>query len=279
MARYYFFDRGKIIRELAACAYEVAIDVRAWFPTFISVLWQAKIPVRIGFNRLGLGPLLTHPFEHRYDRRHELEYQFELLKAIGVGSSVFKLAQPSLVPILPEAVAEANALVGALPRYHVLHMAASTPTRDWPHERWQELARSLVARGITPVLSGSGQRDASMTARLAGSVPGCVDVCNRLSWNGLVAMIAGAELVYSVETSVGHVAAAMKRPVVAIYGGMTDPVQWKPYSETAAVATKLLNCHPCFIKQGCSGRECLTELNTETVITIANRLTKNIGLI
>jgi ADP-heptose:LPS heptosyltransferase len=275
LTQYYVFDRGKAIRELSTCAYDVAIDVRAWFPNFISVLSRVKIPISIGFNRMGLGRLLTHPCEHRYDRRHELEYQFELLKFIGVERSSLWLAQPSLPPILPAAISEAKAVVGNLERYHVLHMAASTSTRDWPFERWKMLALSLVDRGITPVLTGYGPRDAAMNARIAYAVPGCVDACDRLSWNGLVAMIAGAELVYSVETSVGHVAAALKRPVVAIYGGMADPRHWKPYGDNSIVATKLMNCNPCFNKKGCNRRECLVQLETEEVISIATQLIHN----
>ncbi len=272
LGRYGFVDQTRVIREVAACKYDVAVDVRAWFPNFSLILWRANIPVRIGFDRAGFGPLFTHPFKHHYDRRHELEYQFELLQALGVEPSSFALARPSLPPVTPAANAEAESLVGASRRYHVLHMASSTPSRDWPSAHWQDLARSLVARGITPVLTGRGARDATLTAVVVSAVPGCIDASNRLSWDGLVALIAGAELVYSVETSVGHVAAAMGKSVVAIYGGMADPMHWKPFGETAVVATKLLDCHPCFIKQGCITRECLTQLDTDSVITIANRL-------
>ena len=276
LARYYLADRGNMVRELGASGYDTAIDVRAWFPNFVTVLWQAKIPTRIGFDRVGFGPLLTVPMKFRYERRHELEYQLELLQAIGARPSSFLLAHPSLPPVTPGAAAEAVALVGDAKRYHVLHMAAGTATRDWPNEHWRELAQSLTARGVVPVLTGRGPRDAAMTAHVARAVPGCIDACDRLSWGGLVALIAGAELVYSVDTSVGHVAAALKRPVVAIYGGMSDPYHWKPYGDTAMVATNLVHCHPCFMKNGCPGRECLTDLETRSVISIANQLAEKV---
>lgn len=273
LVQYSLIDQKKIISELAEQKYDVAIDVRSWFPNFVPALWRANIPVRVGFDRVGFGPLLTHPFSHCYNRRHELEYQFELLQVLGVKSSALTLAHPSLPPVTTAAATEAKAIVGSSRRYRVLHVASSTPSRDWPSEHWQELARNLVAQGITPVLTGRGPRDAILTAKIGNTVHGCINSCDRLSWGGLVALIAGAELVYSVETSVGHVGAALQKPVVAIYGGMADPMHWKPYGDHTAVATRLLNCHPCFTKQGCSTRDCLTKLDVGAVTAMADRLT------
>ena len=275
--RYSMVDRRRVARELAEHKYDAAIDVRAWFPNFISVLWRAGIPARIGFDRVGLGPLLTHPFKHRYHRRHELEYQFELLGALGVPPDSFSLAHPVLAPVTPGAAAEARQVLGAAVKYRVLHMASSTSSRDWPAQRWRELAQSLVAQGITPVLTGRGDRDAALASEVVRSVPGCVDATGRLGWSGLVALIAGAELIYSVETSVGHVGAALNKPVVAIYGGMADPMHWRPYGNTVEVATNLLDCHPCFVKRGCRSRPCLTLLETRTVVASANQLLKQVA--
>ena len=269
---YSFIDKKRIISEIRDQSYDVTIDVRSWFPNFITILWQADIPVRIGYNRVGFGPLLTHSFNYRYNRRHELEYQFDLLIALGVDPSALALAKPCLPPVSAASTNEAQSIVSSLTRYRVLHVASSTPSRDWPIANWQTLAHNLIARNIIPVLTGKGQRDLMLTSQIAKAVPNCIVACDHLSWGGLVALIAGAEMVYSVETSVGHVAAALGKPVVSIYGGMADSMHWKPYGNTAIVATNNLSCSPCFIKQGCRTRECLTQLNVDVVTATANKL-------
>jgi ADP-heptose:LPS heptosyltransferase len=262
-------ERKRVIKELQTCKYDVAIDLRAWFPNSVTLLSAARIPIRIGYNRLGFGPLLTHPLSYHYDRRHELEHQLDLLGCLSVSSEAASRAWPILPPVSKASRMEVESLLGNVRRFRVLHPGASTPIKDWPLVRWTELAQTLLEQQITPVLTGRGVRDASLINEIMQAVPGCVNACNKLTWNGLAELIGRAELVYSVDTSVGHVAAALRRPVVAIYGGTADPRHWKPFGASAVAATNELPCHPCFRKKGCSTRTCLTGLSLMQVESAA----------
>lgn len=264
--QYYLEDKKKVIREISMLEYDVAIDVRSWFPNLIPILWQSNIPIRIGYNRVGFGPLLTHSIDYGYNRRHELEHQFELLRILGVESSALQMAKPILPPVSEEAAHEAHLLVSSLKRYRVLHVASSTPSRDWPISEWQLLAKNLIARNITPVFTGRGPRDALLISEIVKAAPSSINACNLLSWDGLVALVERSEMIYSVETSIGHMAAALGRPVVSIYGGMADPLHWKPYGDRVVMVTNLLSCTPCFKKYGCDTRECLNQLSVRQVI-------------
>jgi ADP-heptose:LPS heptosyltransferase len=261
----YYRERRRAIDELRECRYDLAIDLRAWFPNFVSLLWAARIPLRVGYDRVGFGSFLTHRLSYRYDRRHEIEHYLDLLKPLSIPAKALAHAWPNLPPIPKSAAAEAAAVLGGARRFRVLHPAASTPTRDWPIDCWKMLAEDLLQQGITPVLTGRGVRDGEITGTIATAVPGCINACNRLSWRGLVALIGKAELVYSVETSIGHVAAAFRRPTVSICGGMSDPLHWKPFGANAVVATNALPCHPCFSNKGCATRGCLTGLSVAQV--------------
>jgi ADP-heptose:LPS heptosyltransferase len=264
-------ERSRVIRELQRCKYDVAVDLRAWLPNSVTLLAAAGIPIRVGYDRLGFGPLLTHRLSYRYDRRHELEHQLDLLGFLSISADAASRAWPTLPPASETGSTEVNSLLGNVKRFRVLHPAASTPTRDWPLALWKTLAQELLEQQVTPVLTGRGVRDASLVDEIVRAVPGCVNACNKLSWGGLTELVRRAELVYSVETSVGHVAAALQRPVVAIYGGMADPRHWKPFGANAVVATNELPCHPCFNKEGCSTRACLTELSLERVHSAARK--------
>ncbi|HEX6980246.1 MAG TPA: glycosyltransferase family 9 protein [Alphaproteobacteria bacterium] len=261
----YYRERRRVIDELRDCRYDLAIDLRAWFPNFISLLRAARIPLRVGYDRVGFGSFLTHRLSYRYDRRHEIEHYLDLLRSLPVPAQALAHAWPNLPPVPESAAAEATAVLGDVRRFRVLHPAASTPARDWPIDCWKMLAQELLKEGITPVLTGRGVRDADIARAIAAAVPGCINACDRLSWGGLAALIHKAELVYSVETSIGHVAAAFLRPTVSICGGMADPSHWKPFGANAVVATNALPCHPCFNSKGCATRGCLTGLSVAQV--------------
>lgn len=252
-----------LVRELRAADYDIAIDVRSWFPNLVPILWMSCIPVRVAYDRVGGGPLLTHRLRYAYDRRPELESQLDLLRAIGLPQGSLAQAWPSLAPPSEAGVQEARALVGVAPRYRVLHPMSSTSARDWGVENWQSLTQELLACGVTPVVTGSGKRDKAFADAIAAAAPGCLNAVDRLSWSGLVATIQGAEAVYAVETSIGHVASALRRPVISIYGGMADPMHWAPLG--AVVATRVLPCHPCINKAGCATRECLAGITVDDV--------------
>ncbi len=259
----YWINYRRMLGVLREATYDVAIDARAWFPNHVALLWLAGIPVRAGYDRVGFGPTLTHRLRYRASRRHELDYQLDLLRVLGISSKILALARPAIV--LPDnaARARARAIVAPATRYRILHPASSTPVRDWPITNWIELAHHLVKKGMLPVVTGRGPRDLAIAEAITAAVPGVCNACNRIDWDTLVALIEGAEYIYSVETSIGHLGAALGRPVVSIYGGMADPAHWAPIG--ARIVTHPLPCFPCFQKNGCATRACLTGITVAMV--------------
>lgn len=261
----------KMAQELGSIGYDTAIDVRAWFPNLIPVPFKAHIPNRIGFGRVGGAAMLTRAMPYQYDRRHELEHQLDLLRAIDIREEFISYAAPSLPPISQDGSKELQSLIGGIDHFRVLHPGASTSLRDWNIASWRKLALKLVATGITPVVTGHGERDSKIVAAVTQGIMPAINACNALSWSGLVGLINKAEVVYSVETSIGHIAWALGKPVVSITGGMTDPCHWAPL--TSYVATNPMPCSPCLRKEGCKTRNCLTGLTVNDVeIAVANLL-------
>lgn len=256
-----------MIRELRSTDYDMAIDLRTWFPNFVPLAWLARIPVRAAYDRLGFGPVLTHRLRYGYERRHEVDYYLELLRAVGVPAASLALASPNLKPHADKAQNEASALLGEVTRFRVIHPCGSTPVKNWVLESWCALGNELTAAGITPVITGSGPKEQAVADAIAADVPGSINAVDKVSWAGLLALLGRAEAVYAVDTSVGHAASALGRPVISITGGTADPVHWAPFG--AAVATHLLPCHPCIDKNGCAARSCLTELSVDAVRSAA----------
>ncbi len=272
-ALHYASERRRVIEELRLQRYDVAIDVRMWFPNFISLLWSAGIPVRVGFNRVGFGPTLTHVGQATYGGRHELEDQLGLIRLICDNPSQSDAARPALPPSAAQAVQEVESLLGHdHPPFIVLHMGSSMPTRDWPEPKWRELAGRLAGAGYRLVFTGVGERERRNIEIATRGLTNYVNACDRVSWGALVELVRRAEMVYSTETSVGHVAVAVDTPVVAIYGGTAEPARFKPYGPLCEVVTHEPQCFPCLRKHGCRPMTCLTQLSVDTVWSASTRL-------
>ncbi len=254
----------QVIRDLRVENYDLAIDLRAWFPNFISItLQKAEIPIRIGYDRVGGGSLLTHAYKYQYDRRHELHHQLDLLKPLSIEPDLLEKAKPCLPSPTREDIEQTKTFLHELTRFCILHPGSGSPVKDWPEHNCIKLAQNLIDRGIVPVITGRGTRDAAIARAIALGVPSAINLCDVLSWENLLTVIGRAEVVVSVDTSVGHIASAMGTRVISVYGGMADPLHWAPLG--AQIVANPISCYPCFKKNGCSHRSCLTGITVDQV--------------
>lgn len=125
---------------------------------------------------------------------------------------------------------------GASERYLVLHAGASSPARRWPVDRWARVTSVLVDRGWRVVLTGSVDERSRCTAiAVAAAVgnsaavdgAGVVNLAGAQDLPALAATVAGAELVISGDTGVGHLATAYGVPSVLLFGPV-PPRWWRP---------------------------------------------------
>jgi heptosyltransferase I len=104
--------------------------------------------------------------------------------------------------------------------------------KQWPAERFAELAVELGRRGFRTVVNVSGAEDRVAAGVVASSAHYAVGVGMNLVQ--LIAMTRRASAVIAGDTGPLHLAAAMGRPVVALFGP-TDPARNGPYGTRSAV--------------------------------------------
>jgi ADP-heptose:LPS heptosyltransferase len=155
----------------------------------------------------------------------------------------------------------------------VLNIGASWSSKLWASERWSELARRLAQElGLSVHLSG-GREDlaaADAIARSAG-VP-VVSHAGTFTLRETAGLLASAELVISGDTGPLHMAVALGRPVVALFGA-ADPRRTAPFGRPEAVVRNPVECSPCR-KRVCPvpGHPCMSGLSTEAVLSRAGKL-------
>jgi ADP-heptose:LPS heptosyltransferase len=144
---------------------------------------------------------------------HEVRRWCDLLAWHGIESDPndLGLARPATPSPAPGAI--------------VVHPGAKDPARRWPPERFAEVARKLANQVV--VTGNESERPlAEAVAQQANLAPGAV-LAGRLDLAELAALVAGARLVISNDTGVGHLATAYGTPSVVLFGP-TDPSVWGP---------------------------------------------------
>ncbi len=251
-------------RDLRRDRYDLVIDVQGLFRS-ASFAFLTGAPIRIGFaNARELAWMFyTHRIPVPTMDQHAVDRYLSLLPAIGCPSSPVEFPFP-----LTDAHRQAaRGMLGTIARFAVLCPGANWATKRWPIERFADLVRPLKDRfGLDCVVAGGPE-----VADLGNRIPGTTNLCGKTSLMQLAALFEAASLVIANDSGPMHIASALGRPLVAIFGP-TNPIRTGPYGRMETVVRANLDCMPCYSRT-CTkhNHRCLQELGIEPVLATAQQ--------
>lgn len=141
--------------------------------------------------------------------------------------------------------------------------------KRWPARHFAELARELMAArpGVQIAMLGSPKDKAAGDEVLAaaGAGPNLFNLAGATTLDEAIALIARADGVVANDSGLLHIASALNRPVVALYGP-TDPDHAPPFSDLAASISLRLDCSPCRQRECPLGHHnCMEQMGAEMV--------------
>jgi heptosyltransferase-2 len=139
--------------------------------------------------------------------------------------------------------------------------AALCPGAEYgPAKRWPYFAELAGRLSLPAVLLGS-PGDAAAAAGVGGT-----NLVGRTSLDDALLLLAGAKLVVSNDSGLMHVAAALGRPQVALFGS-SSPEHTPPQSPAARVLWLHIECSPCYKRECPLGHfRCMKEMTVDSVL-------------
>ncbi len=220
--------------------------------------WMAKIPVRIGMDYKWQGFFLTHSIKinRAVSDRNEVEYNFELLKPLGITQFASKIEFPlgeGDKSKVKEILSQKG--IGLAEPYILVHPGSKGRARHWKAERFGQLLGYLCqVKGLRVVLTAEADESAliaEVTAFLF-SLPmeqkPVLIITNDLNLKQLAALCQGAVCVLTSPTGPMQLAAAVGAPMVAIFSPAPEstPVRWGPWgNENTVLVPKNPQCSAC----------------------------------
>jgi heptosyltransferase-1 len=151
--------------------------------------------------------------------------------------------------------------------FAILNPGAGWGAKRWPAERYGEVARKLAEQGLHSILNyGPGEEELARTAEAASG--GTVRPMS-CSITELIALTRRARLFIGGDTGPLHLAAALRVPVVGIYGP-TDPGRNGPYGTRKVVlrSAESITSHA----RRAEADEGMLAIRSEAVVGAANKL-------
>jgi heptosyltransferase-2 len=145
------------------------------------------------------------------------------------------------------------------------------PAKRWPIEHFAKLAKKVGAGGTAVWIIGSAKDTIVGEAIVQHSDGIAINLCGRTSLAQAIDLIATATAVVSNDSGLMHVAAALDRPLIALYGS-SSPTYTPPLSAHATILSLGLSCSPCFKRECPLGHlRCLADLSPEQVFPLLSQ--------
>jgi len=244
---------GKLRRQLQAAHYDFVLDAQGLLKSAV-LSRLAGVPV-YGFD----GKSSREPFAARlYDRTarvpdglHVIEKNRLLIKELFAAD----IAKPADFGIrkyreerrnrkLSEKLTEITG-----PPYIVILHGTTWNSKYWPEDAWLELIRKLTRNGLRCLVPWGNEVELERAVRLQTAGGEQAKVLPRLSLTELMDILLDAQAFVSVESGIGHLAAAFDVPGVMLHGP-TDPEYSGILGKACKHITSGIYCSPCF-KRNC----------------------------
>ena len=140
--------------------------------------------------------------------------------------------------------------------------------KRWPVEHYAAVAKQKLADGWHVWLFGS-EKDKDSAAQINTLVAdGCVDFTGRTTLAEAVDLMSLVDTVVSNDSGLMHVAAALDKNLVALYGS-SDPRFTPPLNVKAQIVFLNLSCSPCFKRECPLGTlACLRVITPDAVLKL-----------
>ncbi|HET7488582.1 MAG TPA: glycosyltransferase family 9 protein [Acidimicrobiales bacterium] len=149
---------------------------------------------------------------------HEVHRWCRLLRESGVPADPGRLDLDLPAAPVPDGVAGST----------VVHPGAAYPARRWPAARWAAVARAEASAGRAVVVTG-GASEAGLARGVAAAagLPSSAVLAGATGVVELAAVVGAAGRVVCGDTGVAHLATALRRPSVVLFGPV-PPSLWGP---------------------------------------------------
>lgn len=254
-----FGEFWRFNRNLRKRKFDLVVDLQGLFRSgWLSRITGAQRRVGMASAREGASWFYSELVPEGPRERHAMEKYLDVAESLGIGRGPIEFVWN---------VTQANRdrvdtlLSGLHGRpFAVFFPGTNWDTKKWPAERYAALAQHVRQELGMAVVVGGVKSDSTF----ADIIKPDLSLCGQTSLRETTALLEKAALVVANDTGPMHIAAALGRPLVTLYGP-TSPIRTGPYGRDKSVVRLSLPCSPC-LSRHCSHRSCMRWITEDMVL-------------
>lgn len=267
--RVILFDKKKwresfrqVRKDIRSQRFDIVLDLQRILKSGVFAM-TARADRRIGFDRTRCKEMtFLFPFERipaSDPHSHMLSQYLEFATYLGVPYPEARWEIPVNDETSP----------GLPANYIILNIGATKPANRWQPESFAAAARLIRDRFEMESILTGGPEDHDMAAQITAMAEGsAINLVGKTTIQALKDVIFHARAVVSCDTGPMHLAVALGKPTIALFGP-SDPGRTGPYR--GHVIQKPLSCSPCNAKS-CEDPKCMEAITPEDVVSALSSL-------
>jgi heptosyltransferase-2 len=272
------------VREWRKRKFDLAVLFQNAFEAAL-IPFVAGVPLRLGYATDSRRALLTHPLALPDWRssRHEVFYYLYLITALEQllsGASTICESEPDAsLQISGERRAEAAKLLHSYgvrkgePVVALCPGSINSRAKRWPAEAYAALADRLIDSRRQVLLIGS-RDELDVTEEVTNRMrERPMVLTGKTSLDQITAVLSLVDLVVTNDTGPAHIAAALARPTLVIFGP-TNPLTTRPFAPEAEILRHPPECAPCMLRDCPIDHRCMTAITVDEVFERSHALLK-----
>lgn len=228
--------------SLKAKKYDFIIDAQG----LLKSAWLTRIPkgIRCGLDWSSAREALASIFYQRKFSVNQKQHAVTRMRSLLSQALGYKLDLNSI----PDYGIDRNQFDGEenQEKYLVFLHGTTWSTKHWPESYWTELAKIANRHHFKVKLPWGSQTEQARALKIARECSD-VEVLSRMKLKEIAKVLARATAIVSVDTGLGHLAAALDVPTISLYGP-TDPVLTGAMGQSQIHLSSQFPCSPCFSK-------------------------------
>ena len=238
---HYWENKYTLLKDLKNIKFDLAIDLHSKFNTFIIK------------NFINAKRTVTYNKEHFLRRKivkqktdkmisSTVGLYFTALKKIGIGCEVFS---PKLFPVKNAEMPRAF-ITNENVKYIGLFPGALHKTKQYPIKQLAEFIDSVPTEWNCQFLIFGSKAERDLVEELNSLTDAnIIDLCGKLDLQQLVFAINEMDAAITNDSGPMHIAAALQKPQIAIFGATHPKLGFAPMNKKAIILSANLQCQPC----------------------------------
>jgi heptosyltransferase II len=256
----------KMIKQIRGKEFDLALIMpRSFHAALIGFL--SKIPNRIGYASDSRSKLLTQTMPRTKENliKHRVYYFLNLL---NIWEKPVPFSAPRIT--IPKATKDwVNDKIRDIKEHILIGFnpgATYGSAKCWLPERYVNLAKDLIRNKKAWIILFGSPAEEKLNFEIASKInhPNLLNYTGKTSITQMAGLLSVCRLLVTNDTGTMHVAAAVKTPIIAIFGP-TDPVTTPPFGNNHVIIRKDISCSPCLKRTCPTDHRCMKSISVEEI--------------